>query len=119
MICYKLLYLCHRTNAQNVDIGIYGDPQEYWINYQPVSGYTSVMQYGEKVNKIYRAILNFDIFVSVFKEGDLAYLCGKDFEDGDAPLITTGYVNGRDANAKVISVRNQNKAIEVTFEKIK
>ena len=49
-----------------------------------------------------------------FKEGDLVYLCGKKNEDGADPVITETY---EFANAKVISVRNQNLAIEVTFEK--
>lgn len=117
MICYKKIYLCKRLNTINAVVGEYGAPTPYWINYQPVQGYTNVMQYGERVTGIYRAILNFDIFLSVFKEGDLVYLCGKRNEDGADPVITETYTNGQNANAKVISVRNQNKAIEVTFEK--
>ena len=118
MICNKLLYLCKRSNALNMEIGIYGSPEPMWLNYQPVSGYTDVMQYGERVSKTFRAILNFDIFASVFHEGDLVYLCGKENEDGNDPVITSTYVNGQGANAKVMSARNQNKGIEVIFEKI-
>ena len=117
MICYKKLYLCKRTNESNAEIGVYGTPVPYWINYQPIQGFTNVMQYGERVTKMYRAILNFDQYVGVFKEGDLVYLCGKKNEDGADPVITSTYINGQGANAKVESVRNQNLAIEVTFEK--
>jgi len=117
MICYKKLYLCKRTNESNAEIGVYGVPVPYWINYQPIQGFTNVMQYGERVTKMYRAILNFDQYVGVFKEGDLVYLCGKKNEDGADPVITSTYINGQGANAKVESVRNQNLAIEVTFEK--
>lgn len=117
MICYKKLYLCKRTNELNAEIGVYGTPVPYWINYQPIQGFTNVMQYGERVTKMYRAILNFDQYAGVFKEGDLVYLCGKKNEDGADPVITSTYINGQGANAKVESVRNQNLAIEVTFEK--
>jgi len=117
MICYKKLYLCKRTNESNAEIGVYDTPVPYWINYQPIQGFTNVMQYGERVTKMYRAILNFDQYAGVFKEGDLVYLCGKKNEDGADPVITSTYINGQGANAKVESVRNQNLAIEVTFEK--
>ena len=117
MICYKKLYLCKRTNESNAEIGVYGTPVPYWINYQPIQGFTNVMQYGERVTKMYRAILNFDQYAGLFKEGDLVYLCGKKNEDGADPVITSTYINGQGANAKVESVRNQNLAIEVTFEK--
>lgn len=118
MICYKLLYLCKRSNALNMELGIYGIPEPFWVNYQPVSGYTNVMQYGERITKIFRAVLPFDTYVSIFHEGDLVYLCGKENEDGNDPVITSTYVNGQDANAIVRSVRNQNKVVEVTFEKL-
>ena len=118
MICYKKIYLCKRLNNPNEEIGGYDTPVEYWINYQPVQGFTSVMQYGERVSKMFRAIVRFDIFKGVFKEGDLVYLCGKANEDGQNPQTDNpDYVNGQDANAKVYSVRNQNLAIAVTFEK--
>ena len=117
MICYKKLYLCKRTNESNAEIGVYDAPVPYWINYQPIQGFTNVMQYGERVTKMYRAILNFDQYAGVFKEGDLVYLCGKKNEDGADPVITSTYINGQGANAKVESVRDQNLAIEVTFEK--
>ena len=38
MICYKKLYLCKRTNESNAEIGVYGAPVPYWINYQPIQG---------------------------------------------------------------------------------
>jgi hypothetical protein len=117
MICYKKLYLCKRTNESNAEIGVYGTPVPYWINYQPIQGFTNVMQYGERVTKMYRAILNFDQYAGVFKEGDLVYLCGKKNEDGADPVITSTYINGQGANAKVESAINQNLTIEVTFEK--
>ena len=117
MICSKKLYLCKRANELNAEVGVYDSPVSYWVNYQPIQGFTNVMQYGERVTKIYRAILRFEQYAGIFKEGDLVYLCGKNNEDGADPVITETYVNGYGANAKVISVRNQNLAIEVTFEK--
>jgi hypothetical protein len=117
MICSKKLYLCKRTNELNAEVGVYDPPVSYWVNYQPTQGFTDIMQYGERVTKIYRAILRFEQYAGIFKEGDLVYLCGKKNEDGTDPVITETYVNGYGANAKVISVRNQNLAIEVTFEK--
>ena len=117
MICSKKLYLCKRTNELNAEVGVYDSPVSYWVNYQPIQGFTNVMQYGERVTKIYRAILRFEQYAGIFKEGDLVYLCGEKNEDGADPVITETYVNGQGANAKVESVRNQNLAIEVTFEK--
>lgn len=115
----KKIYHCSRTNAINAEVATFGVPVLRCINYQPVSGYVNVLQYGEMVSRIYSAIVNFDKYVGVFKEGDLVYLCGKNNKDGATPDITeAGYVNGKGANAMVKSVRNQNIRIEIIFEKL-
>lgn len=114
----KLIYHCSRTSPDNAETRVFGDPVEMWINYQPVSGYTDILRFGENVSKTFRAIVDFGRYKEVFKEGDLVYLCGRDYEDGQAPDTSKdSYVNGDYANAEIKSVRNQFMRIELIFQK--
>lgn len=114
----KLLYHCSRIESTNIEIPTFKAPVAYRINYQPVKGYTNVLQYGEKIDRTYRAIIPLNVYAGVFKEGDLLYLCGKMNEDGNPPPIDEKYVNGVGANAKVISVKNQNLMINMVIERL-
>ena len=114
----KLIYHCQRTSPDNAEVTTFGTPIARHINYQPLTGYTNVLQHGENVTRTYGAIIDFRQFKGLFNEGDLIYLCGKDYQDGNPPVIDENYVNGKGANAIVKSVRNQNLKIEMVIEKL-
>lgn len=79
-------------------------------NIQPLSGASEVEEYGTKVSKMQKVLLDHDRYLGKFKENDLAYLDGIT-PDGEQ-------VNGDNANYKIDSVRNQNKKIAIYFEKL-
>ena len=79
-------------------------------NIQPLSGESDVTEYGEKVIKMQKVLLDYDEYLGKFKEKDLAYL------DGITPKDEQVY--GDNANYKINSVRNQNKKIAIYVEKL-
>lgn len=79
-------------------------------NIQPLSGTSEVQEYGTKVSKMQKVLLDYDKYLGKFKENDLAYLDGTTPEGED--------VFGDNANYRIDSVRNQNKKIAIYFEKL-
>lgn len=79
-------------------------------NIQPLSGESDIAEYGEKVEKMQKVLLDYDKYLGKFKEKDLAYL-DRITPDGEQ-------VNGDNANYKIDSVREQNKKIAIYFEKL-
>lgn len=91
------------------EVNIYDKPKKYSFNIQPASGDFDLTLYGEKVNKVYRAIVEYS-YKDKIKEGDIAYL------DGANPLNEK--VNGENGNYVVDSIRPQNLAMAIYFRKI-
>lgn len=88
------------------EIATYDKPNRYLFNIQPASGETDIIEYGERISKIFKAIVNIR-YKNKFNEGDIAYL------DGVVPNDkNTNY------NYKIVSVRNQNRRIAIYFERI-
>ena len=87
-------------------------PKEYYFNIQPVKGYFDVIEYGEKVDKMYKAVVPFEKYNGVFHEGDIAYLEGK------KPSGETPDTYGIGGNFVISSVRPQNMIIAIYFERI-
>lgn len=79
-------------------------------NIQPLSGESDIAEYGARVTKMQKVLLDYDKYLGKFKENDLAYL------DGITPK--SEQVNGDNANYRIDSVRNQNKKIAIYFEKL-
>ena len=79
-------------------------------NIQPLSGKSDVAEYGTRVNKMQKVLLDYDKYLGKFKEKDLAYL------DGITPKDEQ--VHGDNANYRIDSARNQNKKIAIYFEKL-
>lgn len=78
---------------------------------QPESGFTSVLQYGEKVTDYQQMVLYpYERWFGRVREGDLFYL------DGEKPLPIEPEF-GAFANYEVDSVANQNKAIVVKLKR--
>ena len=79
-------------------------------NMQPLSGSTDIEEYGNKVSKMQKVLLDYDKYLGKFKENDLAYIEDTTPEGEE--------VYGDNANYKVDSVRNQNRKIAIYFEKL-
>ena len=94
------------------EINSFHKPIPYYFNIQPVKGYFDILEYGEKVDKMYKAIIPFKKYNGVFHEGDIAYLEGlkPDFEKPNTYGIGGNYI--------ITSVRPQNTVIAIYFEKI-
>ncbi len=94
------------------EINYYLKPKFYEFNVQPANGSTDIALYGEKVSKMYKAIISLFKYNEVFKEGDKAYL------ENTTPNEEIEGTYGINANYKIVSVRPQNTAICIYFEKI-
>ncbi len=79
-------------------------------NIQPLSGTSEVQEYGTKVSKMQKVLLDYDKYLGKFKENDLAYIEDTTPEGEE--------VYGDNANYRIDSVRNQNKKIAIYFEKL-
>lgn len=79
-------------------------------NIQPLSGSTDIEEYGNKVSKMQKVLLDYDKYLNKFKENDLAYI--EDSTPGGEGVY------GDNANYRIDSVRNQNRKIAIYFEKL-
>lgn len=94
------------------EVNSYFEPKEYYFNIQPVNGYFDIVEYGEKVDKMYKAIISYEKYNGVFHEGDIAYLEGKEPENENSDTY------GSTGNFVISSVRPQNLVIAIYFERI-
>lgn len=79
-------------------------------NIQPLSGSVDIEEYGNKVSKMQKVLLDYDKYLGRVKENDLAYI------EDVTPKKEEVY--GDNANYRVDSVRNQNRKIAIYFEKL-
>lgn len=114
--CYKKdLYVAKFIKEELDDYGInikeYERPKYYGkFNIQPLSGESDVAEYGSKVSKMQRVLVDYDKYLNEFKEGDVAYL--------DRVTPANEEIYGDKANYRISSVREQNRKIAIYFEKI-
>ena len=97
------------------EIKMYNKPKKYSFNIQPLNNYTDLMtysEYGEKVDKMYKATIPYKEYVGKFNEGDIAYLEGK------VPKNETEGTYGIGGNYIIASVRPQNTIIAIYFERL-
>lgn len=87
----------------------YKTPVLYEFNYQPISSYTEIMEFGEKARITQKAVIPIK-YKDIFKESDVAYLEGA---KPDEKLS-----NGDNANYKLLPPRNGNSVIIIYFEKL-
>lgn len=92
-------------------ISTYGRPEFVGKeNIQPLSGSTDIEEYGSKVSKMQKVLLDYDKYLGKFKENDLAYIEDTTPENEE--------IYGDNANYRIDSVRNQNRKIAIYFEKL-
>ncbi|MCI9245538.1 MAG: hypothetical protein HFJ30_00045 [Clostridia bacterium] len=111
----KSLYIASFIEDSLDDYGnkitIYTEPEFIGKeNIQPLSGSTDIEEYGNKVSKMQKVLLDYDKYLGKFKENDLAYIEDTTPEGEE--------VFGDNANYRVDSVRNQNRKILIFFEKL-
>ena len=138
MFIKKPMYLAVKLSESKEWGELFAKPFMLCLNVQPVSGDTDIMQYGERISKMQKVVLPMYVWLSeikrhislikrdypqyikesydcLFKEGDRAYLdrlVPKEEPAEDGTYLCT------DCNYKVVSVREQNLAIVIYFEKI-
>ena len=81
----KELWIARRkkieTNEFGVDVEYFEKPKKYRFNYQPVSGNTNLLEYGERINDVFRTFIDKN-YLGQIKVGDRVYL-----EDGETLQI--------------------------------
>ena len=105
----KKIYIAKRNvlvNSKGQEIPYYDEPLQYMFNVQPASGDTDIIEYGEKISKIFKAIVHIK-YKGMINEGDIAWI------DGAVPNDTKD-----NYTYTVVSVRNQNRRIAIYFERI-
>ena len=113
MIAYKKFYHCKKVTNADPSIIEYSNPVEKYGNYQPLSGYVDIMQYGESTTNRWRMFVPYASDLNEYHENDLLYL------DGVVPNTTSAsYENGNGANARITAVLPQNRAIRIELERI-
>ncbi|MCI8654500.1 MAG: hypothetical protein HFJ48_01290 [Clostridia bacterium] len=110
--CYIASLIETVEDENGNEINYYSKPKFYTFNIQQASGKTDVALYGEKVSKMYKAVISLFEYKGVFKEGDKAYL------EGVTPKSENIKTYGSSANYKIVSARPQNTVIVLYFEKI-
>lgn len=94
-----------------MNIPEYAKPKYYGkFNIQPLSGESDIAEYGSRVSKMQRMLVDYDKYLNVFKEGDVAYL--------DRVTPKEEEVFGDKANYRISSIREQHRKIAIYFEKI-
>lgn len=104
----KKIYIANKkiiTDKNGIDMSSYDVPIEYNFNYQPASGESDITLYGERILKMYKAIIPI-IYKNKFKEEDIAWI-------GEIPNLELDNYNYR-----IESVRPQNKKIAIYFNRI-
>lgn len=118
----KELWLAKRKGLETDENGIqyetFEDPIKLNINYQPISGYTDYLEYGEKMHDVYRAYVNASQYEGLFEVGDRLYLIDGQIKQSELQKIALYDNKYRNrANYVVHSVLPQNYKIKIEFMK--
>ena len=110
----KKIWIARKISTEENDYGeeisIYAKPEQYMMNVQPISSYPDIQEFGEKAEQVQKTIIEYNKYFGKFKEFDLAYLDGASPEGEE--------VNGENANYRLYPPRNQNKAIQIYFQRL-
>ena len=109
----KELYISKKVSVdldeEGNEVVTYDKPIKYKFNYQPISSYSEIVEFGEKANIMQKAVIPIS-YKNIFKEYDIAYL------DDANPIDEI--VNGEKANYRLLPPRNGNSVIIIFFEKL-
>ena len=120
----KKLYIAKRLkvepNENGIDIEYFDKPELYYFNYQPVSGFLGLQQYGEDIGNVYRIFVDRRSYQGKIKVGDRAYLSDGEITESDLEkLIQNEESFGDNANYKVELALPQNFKMQIDLIKIK
>lgn len=110
--CYIAKKLKPIEDEYGNQLEVYGEPNLYEFNIQPVSNENSseTVAFGELIPRMKVAVIPKKLYEGMFEEFDRAYL------DGIEPIDESFY--GEKANYRIYSVRPQNTIIKVYFLKL-
>ena len=116
------VYFCERVSDPHDVIETFSKPVEYilrqnYLTIQPASGYMDLQQFGEFAKITHNGMAYpYEKWIDTFKEGDRLYLdkVPDGYESNTEPELGWGY----DANAKIIAVKGQNRAVRLTIQDI-
>lgn len=110
----KKIWIAKKIGTEEDDYGyevpIYDKPKMYMMNVQPISSEADIQEFGENAKTMQKAVIEYSKYFGKFTEFDVAYL------DGATP--DNEEINGADANYRLYPPRNQNKAIQIYFERL-
>lgn len=118
-----LVYFCKKTSPKNADIETFAKPVAFrlrlgYLTVQPASGYNDVVEFGDNIGRTWTAYAQpYNEWVGKISEDDRFYIDGI-IPDGFNTSIEPEDGWGYDANARVYSVRPQNRAIKFILQKI-
>lgn len=105
------------TNDEGIDISYFEKPIKYRLNYQPVSGYLGLVEYGENVKNVYRAYINRSL-QGLLRVGDRVYLSDNEILESELEDIAMSDDEFcKNANYEVTVALPQNLKIKVDFTK--
>lgn len=99
-----------KENDYGYEIPIYDKPEMYMMNVQPISSEADIQEFGENAKQMQKAVIEYKKYFGKFNEFDVAYLDGAS-PDGEES-------NGENANYRLYPPRNQNKVIQIYFERL-
>lgn len=116
------VYFCSRISEPQDAIEKFDKPVEYtlrpnYLTIQPAGGYMDFQNFGEFVNITHNGYATpYEKWINTFKEGDRVYI--NKVPNGFKSDIEPELGWGNDANAKIIAVKGQNKAVRLTIQDI-
>ena len=110
----KKIWIAEKIGTKEDDHGyevpVYNKPKQYEMNVQPITSEADIQEFGENARQMQKAVIEYSKYFGKFKEFDVAYL------DGVEP--TGELINGENANYRLHPPRNQNKVIQIYFERL-
>lgn len=107
--CYIASFLKKDRDEEGNPIDVYDKPFSFECTLNSVDAEYEIALFGDKVNKMFKTVLDYNQWINKIKEKDAIYL----FENSPENEQN----NGDNSNYFVSSVRPQNKKIIAYFEK--
>lgn len=107
--CHLASFLKTGKDDEGNPINIYDEPIVFECSLNSVDAEYEIAIFGDKVNKMFKTVLDYKAWINKIKEKDAIYLFDSNPDNE--------YNHGDNSNYFVSSVRPQNKKIIVYFEK--
>lgn len=111
MIANKKFYHCKQIDNGDVSVIEYDTPTLKYGNYQPLSEYYDIVQYGENAQSRWRMFVPINQ-VNEYRINDLLYF------DEAVNTIDLTQEHGTGANARITALLPQNRMLRIEIERI-